>query len=180
MENQGYFLFHHRKQQTRHYLFTEILVRRAFLVSDIASDLGPSSKSFLCRSLDFEKRYDAIKMEKFLILRLNGTHLHPITFTATILTMRPQISYDFTKSVVIDPKNTKCSGLRLMTYGEFYKASKMLFDDDSFTIEVEVRTKEIMESVLDRNCSLCSWKRLKSHCSSTSCRPTTSWTTLRS
>lgn len=93
-------------------------------------------------------------MEKFLTLRLNGTHLYPITFTATILTMRPQISYDFGKSIVIDPKNTRSSSLRLMTYGEFYKASKKLFEDDSFTIEIEVRTKEMIGFNLNRHCFL--------------------------
>lgn len=180
MENQGYFLCDHRKRQTGHHFIAKVLFRRAFLVRAVACDIGPASNQSICRSLDFEKRYDAIKMEKFLTLRLNGTHLHPITFTATILTMRPQISYDFSKSVVIDPKNTRSSNLRLMTYGEFYKASKLLFDDDSFTIEVEVRTKEFIESDSNRNGLIFSWKRLKSHCSSTSCRPTTSWTTLRS
>lgn len=86
-----------------------------------------------------------------MTLRLNGTHLHPITFTATILTMKPKVSYDFSKSVVIDPKNTKCSSLRLMTYSEFFKASKLLYDDNAFTIEVEVRTKE-EEQIWIRNC----------------------------
>lgn len=81
-------------------------------------------------------------MEKFLTLRLNGTHLHPVTFTATILTVKPKVSYDYSKTVIIDPKNTRCSSLRLMTYNEFFKASKSIYEDNAFTIEVEVRTKE--------------------------------------